>query len=226
MSDDPKTFHFDLPTGGKPQNVWIPEQWYPGIKPYWPKCTSSRIYHPIEGVRAVVIHATAGQSSEGAISVMTRSANRSSFHWLIPDEDEAQHGQLIWACAPEMLAAWHVRNDVSHGHVNGGAKKTNHWSLGIEIVNRQVGSDAFSSWQVEMAAKIVRYAWEKYPNLRHVVSHAMLDPARRTDPGALFPWDQFRTHVLSGADDPIADLIALTTPAGEIAATDSSDPCC
>jgi N-acetyl-anhydromuramyl-L-alanine amidase AmpD len=48
-----------------------------------------------------------------------------SFHWLVPDEDEQQHGQLVWACAPEARAAWHVRNSCRHPDVNGNARRVN-----------------------------------------------------------------------------------------------------
>ncbi len=211
---DPRQYQFDLPSDSRPPHANLDEEWYPGIQQTWEKSTTRRIYDPIFGVRAIVIHATAGSSSEGAVSVMR--AGKASFHWLVPDEDEAQHGQFVWACAPEARAAWHVRNAVSHPGVWAGRKKINHFSLGVEVVNRATASDAFSHWQMAMTARIVRYAWAKYPNLRHVVSHARLDPERRTDPGAHFPWEDFKNHVLTGADDPIGALIAATTNANDI----------
>ncbi len=167
------------------------------------------------GVTAVIIHATAGSSSAGAISVMKQTNSPASFHWLVPDEDEPQHGELVWACVPEALAAWHVRNAVSHPDVNDGENRVNHWSLGIEVVNRQE-NDPFSSWQVEMTARIVRYCWAKYPNLRHVVSHAKLDPSRRTDPGTEFDWQRFKRLVLNGYAEPVPLLIRRATPLSKL----------
>lgn len=124
------------------------------------------------------------------------------------------------ACAPVTLAAWHVRNDKSHSAVNGGRRRVNHWSLGIEVVNAQdaAGTDRFSDWQVEVTARIVRYCWAKYPNLRHVVAHARLDPARRTDPGERFPWDRFKNLVLAPPAPavPFAELTALAVNAADI----------
>lgn len=216
MPSDPRLYQFDLPLSGRPTDVLIPEVWYPGIRDYWPVCTTKRIVHPVNGIVAVVIHATAGASSAGAVSVM--KAGKASFHWLVPDENEPQHGQLVWACAPETLAAWHVRNDRSHPDVNGGKNKVNHWSLGIEVVNMQNNQDSFSGWQVAVTARIVRYCWAKYPNLRHVVSHAKLDPQRRTDPGANFPWDEFKDQVLQASDTPPFDvLVSQATHADDIA---------
>lgn len=191
---DPKKYQFDLPSTGRPSLFTLGEEFFPGIQASWPQVTKKRTVHPIDGIRAVVIHATAGSSSAGAVSVM--HDGKASFHWLVPDEDEQQHGHFAWACAPETLAAFHVRNDKSHPDVNDGKKLVNHWSLGIEIVNSQKSSDKFSDWQVSMTARIVRFCWAKYPNLKHVVSHAKLDPTRRTDPGSHFPWDEFKQQVL------------------------------
>lgn len=199
---DPTDYHFKLPKRQFDQTVKIPEIWYPGIKPYWERCTTSRIYNPIMGIKGIVIHATAGHNSSGAVSVMRDG--KGSFHWLVPDENEPEHGQIIWATVPETLAAWHVRNSVYHPAVNNGKNKTNHWSLGIELVNSQV-NDPFSDWQVQMAADIVKYCWAKYPNIEDVVSHAKLDPSRRSDPGLDFPWNEFKDMVLA---ENIVDLIA------------------
>jgi N-acetylmuramoyl-L-alanine amidase len=187
---NPSEYFFELPKTARPENVVLPEIWYPGIKDFWNKCTTRRIYDPILGVKAIVIHATAGASSAGAVSVMRDG--KASFHWLVPDEDEEQHGKIVWACAPEARAAWHVRNDCHILEMNNGANKINYWSVGVEIVNTQ-SNDSFSDWQVQMTAKIVRYCWAKYPNLQYVVSHAKLDPNRRSDPGKNFPWVKFST---------------------------------
>ena len=195
ITHDPTTFQFDLPGEGRPAAIELKEKWYPGARSCWPKCTSARRGDPIRQIEAIVIHATAGSSSDGAFSVMRDG--RASFHWLTPDENEEAHGSHVWACAPERRAAWHVRNDCSHPEVCGGARRLNHRSLGVEIVNAQNEVDTFSEWQIQATADIVRYAWAKYPNLRHVVSHARLDPGRRSDPGSGFPWEEFKSRVLA-----------------------------
>lgn len=219
---DPETYQFNLSPSERPGHIVLDEEWYPGIQPHAIKASSGRIYDPLLGVRAVVIHATAGSSSSGAASVI--EAGKASFHWLVPDEDEDQHGEFVWATCHETRAAWHVRNSVSHPDVWGGKNKINHYSLGIEVVNAQTPADTFSDWQVEATAKIVRYCWAKYPNLRHVVSHAKLDPGRRSDPGAGFPWDKFKKLVLNGTDDALPALVA-SAPAPNPGAA-SGDGCC
>ncbi len=211
---DPTTYQFDLPKRGRPSRISLEEEWYPEIQKYYRKATSKRIYHPIDGIRAIVIHATAGASSAGAISVI--KAGKASFHWLVPDEDEPQHGHFVWAAAPEKLAAWHVRNSIRHPDVYNGHNRVNHFSLGIEVVNTQKASDDFSDWQIRATARIVRYCWAKYPNLKHIVSHAKLDPRRRTDPGENFPWQDFKAAVLVKDEDPVPELVSIATPASQI----------
>ena len=202
---NPKTYHFKLPPYQGPPLPEPPNSWYPGIQAHHIASTSDRTLRSDGRIRAFVIHATAGASSAGAMSVMFN--HKASWHWLIPDENESEHGVRVWSCAPEKRAAWHVRNDRFHKDVNNGSKNVNYWSLGLEIVNTQQ-NDPFSDWQVEQAAALVRYAWSKYPDLVDVVSHARLDPARRTDPGKDFPWDRFREMVLSQPAPLVPDVIS------------------
>jgi N-acetyl-anhydromuramyl-L-alanine amidase AmpD len=199
MPTDPRTYLFDLPAAGRPEAFHLKEELYPGVRDHWEEGSTGRIVDPITGIRAIVIHATGGATSAGAMSVL--KAHASSWHWLVPDENEEEHGKFVWACIPEARAAWHMRNDKSHHSVNGGKDRANHWSLSIEIVNKQTNGSThpFSGWQVEMTADIVRYCWAKYPNLKHVVSHAALDPQRHSDPGSHFPWATFKELVLSSA---------------------------
>lgn len=215
MSGPAGNYQFNLPKSGRPIDTSFPESWYPGVQSYWPQCTTKRSVDPILGIKAIVIHATAGASSAGAVSVMKKTKDPASFHWLVPDEDEPQHGSLVWACVPEARAAWHVRNAASHADVNNGEKRANHWSLGIEIVNTQE-ADPFSEWQVKVTAQIVRYCWAKYPNLVHIVSHAKLDSSRRSDPGSAFPWARFKELVLSAGNDNVPTTALNVTPLSRI----------
>lgn len=208
---DPKTYHFKLPPYAGGPVAAPPNAPFPGIEHHLPFCTSARTLRSDGRIRAFVIHATDGSSSSGAITTLV--SHQASWHWMVPDEDEPEHGKLVWSCVPESLAAWHVRNSCSHPDVFNNSRNPNYWSIGVEIVNAQV-NDPFSDWQVEQAAALVRYAWSRYPDLVDVVSHAKLDPTRRSDPGTAFPWDRFRDLVLAPAA-PVA--LMATTPAEPLA---------
>lgn len=192
---NPEEYHFQLPPWQGAPLPEPPSSWFPGIKEHIDACTSSRTAESDGKIRAFVIHATAGSSSSGAMSVMFK--HQASWHWLIPDENEAEHERRVWICSPESRAAWHVRNSRFHPDVNNGSRFVNYWSLGVEIVNAQK-NDPFSDWQVRQAAALVRYAWSNYAHLKDVVSHAKLDPDRREDPGSDFPWERFKKLVLEG----------------------------
>lgn len=211
---DPVTYHFKLPPYQGSPLPEPPHSWYPGVQAHHAASTSDRTLRSDGKIRAFVIHATAGASSAGAMSVMFN--HRASWHWLIPDENEPEHEVRVWACAPEGRAAWHVRNDRAHPDVNNDSKNVNYWSLGVEIVNTQSAqvNDPFSDWQVKQAAALVRYAWSKYPELIDVVSHAKLDPQRRSDPGAQFPWDRFRELVLAPTP-AVMEAIHIIDPEGQ-----------
>lgn len=201
---DPSTYFLELPSVGRPPIFSIPEQVYPEIQWFNQNRASNRLYHSVNGIEGVVIHATAGGSTSGALTWWKGTppnGARASAHWIVPDEDESAHGKNVLAVIYESLAAWHVRNSASHGLI-GNKDRINHWSLGIEIVNRQNDADTFSNWQYEITALLVRYCWAKYPNMKWVFSHALVDPGRRSDPGDEFDWARFENLVLSSGNDP------------------------
>ncbi|MEO6027582.1 MAG: N-acetylmuramoyl-L-alanine amidase [Candidatus Binatia bacterium] len=164
-----------------------------------------------ERIDVVVVHATAGFATQHAID--TWKTKKASAHWIVPDENEPQHGNFVWAVVGEAKAAFHVGAVDYAPHIGAGPNANNR-SLGIEIVNTQNVQnfeDPYSSWQVEATAKIITYAWAKYPNLNHVISHAKLDPTRRDDPGTNFPWSKLEELVLSHAMVPATNPL-VTTP--------------
>lgn len=192
---DPTKYHFELTAAQKPAFSPLAEKLHADYHWLTANRTNRRSGDPIASVDTVIIHGTDGHRTADAIAAW--HDKKASAHWIVPDEDEAGHGQFAWATAAESKAAWHCRT-TPEASVLGGSAGTNSRSLGIEIVNRITGGgDPYSDWQVTMTARIVLYAWAKYPHLRHVISHAKLDPTRRSDPGPSFPWDTFKTRVLT-----------------------------
>jgi N-acetylmuramoyl-L-alanine amidase len=214
---NPSTFHFTLPSTNRPTIVSLNEQVHPGFSWLTANRSRSRGGDVFNVIDTVVVHATAGWASQHAVDAW--HAVKASAHWIIPDEDEPQHGQFVWATVAEAKAAYHVRDTINTGGtVLGAGPNVNNRSLGIEIVNTQDVqdyTDPYSPWQVTMAARIVLYAWAKYPNLKHVISHGKLDPTRRADPGKQFPWADFKEAVLSHSALPEPNVLmfsVLTKP--------------
>jgi len=194
---NPTTFHFTLPPVHRPQFAPLKEELHPAFGWLTKNRARSRKRDVFESIDTIVIHATAGFATEHAVD--TWKERKASAHWIIPDENEAEHGHFIWATVAEAKAAYHVGN-VDYEPILGKGPNVNDRSLGVELVNTQnveYYRDPYSLWQIDMLARIVLYAWAKYPNLKHVISHASLDPSRRTDPGENFPWEVFKDKVLT-----------------------------
>jgi N-acetyl-anhydromuramyl-L-alanine amidase AmpD len=194
---DPQTYYFELPADQAPAFVSLAEEIHEDFGWLTKNRARSRGRDVFDVIDTVVVHATAGYATQHAVDTWRQV--KASAHWIIPDEDEPQHGHFAWATVAEAKAAYHVGNVDYEPHLGPGTNVNNR-SLGIEIVNTQNVqdfTDRFSAWQITMAAQIVLYAWAKYPNLKHVISHARLDPTRRADPGSNFPWEDFKTQVLT-----------------------------
>lgn len=222
---DPTTFHFTLAADNRPPFIALDEQVHPDFQWLTTHRARSRGADILNVIDTVVIHATAGFATQHAVD--TWHVVKASAHWIIPDEDEPQHGQFVWATVAEAKAAAHVRNSINvSATVLGSGPNVNNRSLGIEIVNTQDVqnyTDAYSAWQVKMAAQVVLYAWAKYPRMKHVISHAKLDPTRRADPGKQFPWEDFKQAVLTHSALPTPNPLlfevaaALSEPIPEYA---------
>lgn len=196
---NPSSFYFTLPSNNRPNFAPLNEEVHLDFTWLTSNRARSRTRDVFNAIDTVVIHATAGFATQHAVDNWHERV--ASAHWIIPDEDEPQHGHFVWATVAEAKAAFHVRDSINVSEtVIGSGLNVNNRSLGIEVVNTQDVQnyrDPFSSWQVDMTARIVLYAWAKYPNLKHVISHAKLDPGRRADPGSQFPWETFKDAVLS-----------------------------
>lgn len=151
-------------------------------------------YLPVD---TIVIHATAGGSSAGAMSVS--DAGTASWHALIPDEDELGHGKYVYRCVPDESAAWHVLSKLVHPADH--KPNINDRSFGVEVVNQQDGRDPFSDWQLRVTAELVRY-WRSCFPIKYLYTHAYLDPRRKDDPTDLFDWEKFMGYVLEKGQVP------------------------
>lgn len=142
-----------------------------------------REYGPID---TIVIHCTAGRTTEGAVATLLDPKSAASAHIVIPRAGRKGEPERTIRMVEDTSKAWHVRREVVFMNRN----DVNSRSLGIEIVNTCLKDDKYSAWQVEEAARWCRHWINRFP-IRYIVTHARLDPKRRLDPGDHFPWDHF-----------------------------------
>jgi len=128
----------------------------------------------------LVLHYTGMASAEAALTRLCDPSAKVSSHYTI-DEDGT-----VYAHVPEDHRAWHA--GVSHW---AGVDNVNACSIGIELVNpgHEFGYRAFPEAQVAALVELCRGIQTRHaiPAAR-VLGHSDVAPARKDDPGELFPW--------------------------------------
>ena len=133
---DPETFHFTLPAGNRPAFAPLNEEVHPSFTWLTSNRARARGRDVFNVIDTVVIHATSGFATQHAVDNWRLRV--ASAHWIIPDEDEPQHGHFAWATVAEAKAAFHVIDTVNvNNTVLGSGPNVNNRSLGIELVNTQ-----------------------------------------------------------------------------------------
>lgn len=132
------------------------------------------------GINCVVLHATA-ETMEGSRRWFLDPTSKVSAHFIVSKEGE------IFQSVPIEQRAWHA--GVSEFD---SVPDVNNYSVGIEIVNRDDGTDPYTDVQYAAVARIVRQLRSRYtiPDER-IVSHAQIAPGRKFDPVG-FDFDKFR----------------------------------
>ncbi len=136
----------------------------------------------------VVIHYTEMKPVEAALERMCDPAAEVSAHYCITEEGE------VIRLVPEDKRAWHAGKSCWRGQ-----RDVNSASVGIELDHpgHALGYRPFADAQVEalipLLDSIVRRHKIPYAN---VVAHSDIAPARKVDPGELFPWDRLARYKL------------------------------
>jgi len=128
----------------------------------------------------LVLHYTGMPSAEAALSRLTDPAAKVSAHYTI-DEDGT-----VYAHVPEDRRAWHA--GVSHW---AGATDINARAIGIELVNpgHEFGYRPFAEDQIAALTTLCHSILVRHPiPSARVLGHSDVAPARKDDPGELFPW--------------------------------------
>jgi N-acetylmuramoyl-L-alanine amidase len=156
-------------------------------------------------VDMLVLHYTGMTSAAAALERLCDPAAKVSSHYTI-DEDGT-----VYAHVAEDRRAWHA--GVSHW---AGQENVNARSIGIELVNpgHEFGYRAFAELQIVALVELAReiLARHKIP-AAHVLGHSDVAPARKDDPGELFPWQRLAGAGIGvwpqdGASDLTADALS------------------
>lgn len=131
-------------------------------------------------VTMVVLHYTGMQDAASAIARLADPEAKVSCHYLV-----AEDGTVV-RMVDEARRAWHAGR--SHWR---GVTDINSASVGIEIVNpgHEWGYVPFPDEQIDAVIRLVADIKQRYAITRgNVVGHSDIAPARKQDPGELFPW--------------------------------------
>ncbi len=128
----------------------------------------------------IVLHYTGMQTGEAALARLCDPEAKVSSHYLVEEDGR------VFRLVAEERRAWHAGVSFWKGE-----EGVNHASIGIEIVNpgHEFGYRAFPEAQVAAVIALVadiRTRWEIEDS--RIIGHSDVAPARKQDPGELFPW--------------------------------------
>ena len=131
-------------------------------------------------VSMVVLHYTGMIDGASAIARLADPAAKVSAHYVV-----AEDGQVV-RMVDEAHRAWHAGRSWWRG-----TSDINSASIGIEIVNpgHEFGYRPFPEAQIDAVIELLAGIMERHSITRgNVVGHSDVAPARKEDPGELFPW--------------------------------------
>ena len=159
-------------------------------------------------VSMVVIHYTGMRDAAAAIDRMCSPTAEVSAHYAI---DEAGG---IFRLVAEDRRAWHA--GVAEWR---GVSDVNSASIGIELVNpgHEFGYRPFPAAQISALCDLIRDVRQRHRiDPSDVIGHSDVAPARKTDPGELFPWADLASRGLAiwpasaspvAVDEPLAAVL-------------------
>jgi N-acetylmuramoyl-L-alanine amidase len=128
----------------------------------------------------LILHYTGMETGEAAMARLTDAEARVSAHYTV-DEDGS-----VFAHVDEKMRAWHAGVSSWRGQAD-----INSRSVGIEIVNpgHAFGYRPFPAVQIAAVVELSQGILSRHGiPARNVVGHSDVAPARKEDPGELFPW--------------------------------------
>jgi N-acetylmuramoyl-L-alanine amidase len=128
----------------------------------------------------LILHYTGMKTAAEAVDWLCNPASQVSAHYTIDTEG------TVFAHVPEARRAWHA--GVSYW---AGARGLNARSIGIELANpgHEFGYQPFAKAQIEALVDLADGIMSRHGIApARVLGHSDIAPARKQDPGELFPW--------------------------------------
>jgi N-acetylmuramoyl-L-alanine amidase len=148
----------------------------------------------------IVLHYTGMRTGEEALARLCDAEAKVSSHYLVEEDGR------VFRLVPEERRAWHAGVSFWKGETD-----INGRSIGIEIVNpgHEFGYRAFPDAQIDALIELltdIRSRWTVED--ARIVGHSDVAPARKEDPGELFPWKRLAAagHGLWVEPDPAPGL--------------------
>jgi len=139
-------------------------------------------------ISMVVLHYTDMKPVETALQRMCDPQAEVSAHYCITEEGE------VIRLVDEDKRAWHAGISYWRGH-----KDVNSASIGIELDHpgHMLGYRGFADAQINALVPLLHRIVKQYDIPRaNVVGHSDVSPARKLDPGELFPWERLAEYGL------------------------------
>jgi N-acetylmuramoyl-L-alanine amidase len=152
----------------------------------------------------ILLHYTGMRSAEGAVARLRDPAAQVSAHYVVEED-----GRIL-RLVPEERRAWHAGKSWWQGDTD-----INAGSIGVEIVNpgHEFGYRPFPDVQIEAVIGLVadiRTRWAVTD--ARILGHSDVAPARKQDPGELFPWKRLAEQRHGLWFEPAQERIAALGP--------------
>jgi N-acetylmuramoyl-L-alanine amidase len=175
-------------------------------------------------VDMIVLHYTGMKSADESLERLCDTSAKVSAHYLIEEDS------TIWQLVNEDRRAWHAGVAFWAGETD-----INAISIGIEMQNpgHEHGYRDFPDSQIQALISLLTEIRGRHnvPPFR-IVGHSDVAPARKEDPGELFPWERLAGsgHGIwpdtTTAAHPVPDVAAALSSVGYAAGASLASPEC
>ena len=155
----------------------------------------------------ILLHYTGMETAEAAFERLSNTEDKVSAHYIVYEDGAFD------TIVPESLRAWHAGDSYW-----GGEMDVNSYSIGIEIVNpgHEFGYRPFPSEQMQIVQDLCKDIILRH-DIKYVLGHSDVAPARKQDPGELFDWEWLAENGVGLWPDPTPEE---RKKAGDIALND------